>query len=102
MRTAIFILATVVAACGTSQAGEPAATDGGDGGGGGVDARASTAACAAEFPVFTIDAGRRTCSAGCPVAVGGEVFDKDNQCRRQIELGCIACPNGCGGAPEGT
>lgn len=41
-----------------------------------------------------------TCPANC-VAVSGMQIDTGGQCVRAVLVGCLSCPTGCGGAPEG-
>ena len=112
MRNAVAGLLMVVAAssgCSTSgssartlDATAPDAANGGDAAADG--ARPTTCS----FPSFTPAVGEdgglvaQSCPATCPVPVSGTELDSQAQCTRNVFMGCIVCPDGCGGAPEGT
>jgi hypothetical protein len=84
-------LLLLVVACSTSEP-EPA-PDGGDGG--------SDRCTFPDFAATFADGGGR-CPSDCDVPVSGMKVDAQRRCTvSQSFFGCMACPQGCGGAPEG-
>lgn len=95
------VLLVGVAACSTSGStkqtpspGDPAPVGDGGPADGAPDDR-----CQFPLPVNTPPAAV-SCPSDCP-AVSGDQIDDSRQCVRAVLVGCLLCPNGCGGAPEG-
>ncbi|MBX3187781.1 MAG: hypothetical protein KF819_12230 [Labilithrix sp.] len=87
------VLVVAASACGTAEP-EPAPSPADAG-----QAPASEAAqCILPLPIDTPTSS--SCPAGC-VEVIATQLDGANACVRAVLLGCISCPQGCGGAPEG-
>lgn len=92
------VLLVGVAACSTSGSTKQTPSPGdlapvGDGG------PAPDDRCQFPAPINTPPAAV-SCPSDCP-AVGGNQIDDSRQCVRAVLVGCLLCPNGCGGAPEG-
>jgi hypothetical protein len=95
------VLLIDVAACSTSgsttQTPPPSATAASDGGV--ADGNGDAIRCPFPLPINTPPAAV-SCPSDCPPA-GGEQIDDPKHCVRAVLVGCLLCPNGCGGAPEG-